>query len=309
MLRHVKHHHVHFAYAFLLFAVLLLYAGCSARSSGTPSDYRTGSEALRINFMSNNQHVFYDGDEMVLLFEASNKGTGDIDGGQFYLSGFDPNYLSAARVEPSEMFSLEGKDQYNPTGEFSDVYTIRADVKSPENRNRFPQSVMVTACYEYETIASAEVCIDPDPSNRRLQEKVCTTSTRGVGAQGHPVVVTSVEPIVGKDSIRFNIRFANSGSGQVFDPRLSNDDCAMGLDYNEVDRVVVDYVSLGGKNLDCSYTDSVRLINGGSGLISCTCDKAGCIEDPYSAYWSILEIGMRYGYKNVITTDVTILKE
>jgi len=302
----MKHHHVNYSYIAILLVVLGLYAGCtSTSSSSNPSNYRTGSEGLYMQFLPDNMRTVYDGDEAVLLLELGNRGTSNIEGGQLFASGFDPLYLPF-QFEPDSFFTLEGKSAAYPRGDLTEIYTLRASrVRSPPNRERFEQPIMVTACYDYVTVATAEVCVNTDASNRMLTQQVCEGGARGYGAQGHPVTVTSVNPVYTRDKVRMEIRFANSGRGEVYNPRLSTDDCGVGLRYDEIDRVVVSKVTLGGRSMSCSPQNPVRL-SGGSGYIVCECDSY-CLDNSIGSYWTALEVHLRYGYRQSVSTQITIL--
>jgi len=302
----MKRDHLHIGYILIFVLVLSLYAGCSGQTTASISNYRTGSQALDMQWRTNNQNVVYIGDELDLLLQLSNKGTADITNGELFLSGYDPSYLDL-QIDPSPTFSLTGKSQYDPTGAFSDIYTIKAiNVQGPKNIGQFQQSVLVSACYEYKTTATASVCIDSDPYNRITRQKACTMGTVSVGGQGAPVVISSVEPIVGQKSIRFNIRLSNAGNGVVYNPQISPEQCAEGLSFENTDRVFVTKVTLGGKSLECSPQNPIWL-NSGSASLTCECNGDGCIDSNVAAYQTLLEVELRYGYRNSLSTQVNIV--
>jgi len=303
----MKRDHLHIGYILVFVLVLSLYAGCStSQTTATQSNFRFGTQALDMEWKSNNQNRVFIGDDLILLLQLNNRGTADITNGQLYLSGYDPSYLNL-QIEPSPSFTMPGKSQFDPNGDFSDLYTLRAtNVKGPQNVNQFQQSILVAACYDYETTAVASVCIDSDPYNKITRQKACTMTTVSVGGQGAPVVVSSVEPVVGQNSVRFNIRLANSGGGVVFDPRISLDVCGQGLSFENTDRVVVSKVTLGGKSLDCTPQNPIWL-NSGSASFTCECQGDGCIDPNVPAYQTLLEVDLRYGYRNSLATQVTVM--
>ena len=305
----MKKHHVHSIYTLILAVTLLFYAGCTSGSlsggstgGSGPDNFRYGSDALRIDFHPGNAYRFYEGDDVTLLLELQNKGTADIEGGELFLAGYDKSFLNF-QLDPGVFFSIDGKDRFDPNGDFFETYTLTArNVRLPRERDELRQSIMVTACYDYKTTMSAEVCVDPDPYNRRLKDKACELSVRGVSAQGHPVTISSVTPTVNSKDIRFAIKFGNSGSGTVYDRRVSYEKCNIGLDYDELDMVYVDRVLLGTNTLKCEPDNPVRMNNGGS--IICTCEN--CIDQTLQPYWTFMEIDLSYGYKNTIQRDVVI---
>jgi hypothetical protein len=302
-MEHYKKHLPAIYFIFLLM-VVASYVGCGGNvSSQEPVNYRVGSQGLEMRWAQGNRFTFYEGDDVSLLLELRNRGTAPVFG-QLFITGYDPNFMTLS-VYPSSFISLEPKNEFDPTGDFSTIATIAANsVRLPNNRERFTQAIQVTACYEYETLASVEVCVDPDPMNRRIDNKVCQLSARGAGAQGHPVVITSVQPFVNQRDIRFQIRLANSGGGQIYDKRTSFGKCAVGLNYDEVDLVYVQSVRLAGRPLTCEPLNPVRMLNG-QGTITCIC--RGCVDQNLGAYWSLLELDLAYNYRQQMTQQITLM--
>ncbi|MFT7615498.1 MAG: hypothetical protein ACI8Y7_000312 [Candidatus Woesearchaeota archaeon] len=303
-----QHHHVNAFYVIALTLALTLYAGCAGGASGGSeqvNDYRFGSQALELRFHSTNPTVFRSGDTLTLLVDVYNRGTSDVTDGDLYLTGFDPTILENMLIDPPFLVK-EGKDEFDPRGEFSDVYTIHGFVNGPRNSDEIAQTIQLTSCYEYSTIATAEVCVDSDPFNRKIEDKVCQLQARNFGAQGHPLVVSGVEPTVSGSDIRFKITVSNSDSGTLFDPAVSNDQCAFGLDYGDIDKIYVGSVSLSNKALFCEPVNPVRLRNG-QGTVVCQCEN--CVDEFQNAYWAQLNMEFHYGYKNTVTTGITVYND
>jgi hypothetical protein len=287
---------------------LIVLAGCATGGSDTSRvDFRTGSRALEMFISHGHNQLIYDGDELSLLLELHNRGTTDIDAGMLFVKGYDPRYLPNLHFEPSPVINIEGKDEFDPTGELTyTVELIDRSVRAPPYKEIFPQTLQITACYPYASHASYEVCIDPDPHNRRIDYKVCSGTELEAGAQGHPVAVTSMEEVVSKNDIRFNMRIANVGDGIVYDPRLSPEACAFDLQQRDKGVVYVRRVEFSGKTLRCDPGNPIRLISGGA-LVSCVCEN--CVDIEQGAYRTVLNVDLEYGYRNDIQTQVEILQE
>lgn len=303
----MKDNPLHLMYVILLVGVVLFYVGCSGGGSSAngPAEYRFGSDGIVLQMHPGNSYTFYEGDDVSILVEMFNKGTSDAYG-EIYLSGFDPNFMNMY-VYPSPIIDMRGKDQFDPNGEFGEQLTIAAShVRLPNNRQRFTQSVQITACYDYVTYATAEVCIDPDPYNRRVDDKVCQSGAQSPGGQGHPIVINSVDVAPNRNDIRFTIRFSNSGNGDVFDLRVPYAKCAVGLDYDEVDVAYVQSVRLSGRPLSCEPLNPVRM-RSGTGTIVCEC--INCIDQYTAAYKSLLEMELAYKYRTSITRDIEIVSD
>lgn len=295
-------------YIIIVAIFALILAGCSSGSSGSGYnvDYRYGSQALELRWMNPGVEEVYEGDQMVLLVEYFNRGVADIVAGQFYLSGYDEKYLTLAADPP--FVSIPGKSEYDPNGDISQILTIRStNVRLPYNSEEFLQTVKLTACYDYKSEASAEICVDPDPNSRTVTTKVCNMGPVSPGPQGGPVVVTRVEPIVSRDDFRLNIEFRNQGSGNVFDYRVSNDQCAYGLDkYQDLDKVYLTRIDFSGRGMTCQPSNPLRIVNG-VGKVTCTCEN--CLNSYADAFKTQIAIEFQYGYRNELTKQVRVLSE
>ena len=184
--------------------VILLIAGCTGLKRGKePSrgtyDFRVGSDGLELNVLPGTPPPqLYEGDNLNLIVEYTNKGAYDISNGKMYISGYDPKYIQFFPDQLSS-FNAEGKSAFNPEGELSQVAVFEdTSVSLPPNTEIFPQTFKVTACYAYKTLANALVCIDPDPFSIQAEDKVCVVRSISLGTQGAPVAVTKIEEVVSK---------------------------------------------------------------------------------------------------------------
>lgn len=290
-----------------LVVLSLFIAGCTT-DNGDRRDinFRTGSQALDVQFLQPGLEEYYEGDQLVVLAEYFNRGTSDIVGGQFYVSGYDPSYM---RISPDPAFiTIDGKDEYDPTGRNSQVLTLKStQLRLPENVERYDQTLKLTSCYDYRSEVSVELCIDPDPNGRRVSSKICNMVPASPGAQGAPIVVTYVEPIVSRNDLRLNIEFANQGDGVVFDRRLGNDECFGNLDrYTDANKVDLVNVEFSGRGLYCEPNNPLRLIDG-RGKVTCEC--VGCVNDLMDAFETQISIEFAYGYRNEDIKQVRLLAE
>jgi len=298
----------HVALILVVMMAAIVLTACAGGQQRSPfsTEYRTGSQALEMQFLQPRIQVF-ERDEMALVLEYYNRGTADITDGQFFVKGYDPAYITL-NLDPNDRFQIDGKSEFDPRGDFSQSLVIRdSSVRMPANRGSWDQELQVVACYVYRTEASIPVCIDPDPSNTRVDQKVCQGRPVGSSAQGHPVAVTYVEPRVSRNDIRFNIEVQNVGNGIVFDKRISNEKCAYDMGPTDMNKVFIDKVSFSNKVLDCAPLNPVTLQQSGRGLLACTCHN--CINPLDGAYQTALTVELSYGYRNVRSAFVTVLAE
>ncbi|MEM2915874.1 MAG: hypothetical protein QXT19_00740 [Candidatus Woesearchaeota archaeon] len=300
-------------FGMILFLVL---AGCKTpavqekTSAAFAQEFRQGSQGLYMRFAQNlpPPHLF-SGEELTVALELENRGTYTIGGpgDRIYLSGFDPSIISGISPAGEQIPVLEGRSQFITQGGF-DTVTFRGMTKVL--RDRYPVRLLATACYGYETIASANVCIDPDPYAPGIRQRVCVPQNVGLGGgQGAPVAVTLIEVDASPGKTRFKIHVQNVGGGEVFrSGGQTLNKCAPGskLDFDEIDYVELADVIVSGVSIkgSCRPLDRghIRLTNN-HGLVYCEFDR----PRGEAAYVSPMTIVLRYGYRNSLFQDVEIL--
>src|SRR3989344_4929497 len=269
--------------------VLVVLLSCTQFNQGTEkkeptTGYRTGSQGLLLTFLPNlpPPRVF-DRDPFNVVIQVENIGTGRVGNGldRLYISGFDHNIITGIGTDGLPLPLLKGRTQYINRGGV-DAITFRGTIRSlTEKRiDRYNPTILATACYNYETIASAQVCIDPDPFAPTSNERVCTPTAVGTGSQGAPVAVSNVlvDPAPGRT--RFTINIQNVGGGSVF--RNGNQYLAKcspynpGLAFDELDFVQVSDIIISGSSIksSCKPLDAsghLRLTSG-NGQIFCELD-------------------------------------
>lgn len=306
----------------LIILILLLFFsfGCTQKTEEN-IDYRTGTQGIVMNFMTDMPPAkMYDNMPIDLVVEIKNKGAypqptsitgwaiiitpGTKGIGAMYLSGFDDTLIMGMPKQMS-IPNLEGKNPYNLEGGY-DVVSFRGNIINFDSRNidSYNANFLVTSCYNYETIASETVCVDPEPYSTKEKTKVCTIppSYSLSGGQGAPVAVTKIEETVLSDKIQFKIYMKNLGDGKIIDKNRLNIDCPYSLDYTNLNKV---YVSgrVSGYSLSCKPNNPINLINE-EGSVVCTVPKPAMSK---SAYTTPLQVKLEYGYSSSIQKSVEIL--
>ncbi|MBS3125142.1 hypothetical protein J4211_02725 [Candidatus Woesearchaeota archaeon] len=300
----------------VLFVVLL---SCTQFNTGTEqkqptTGYRTGSQGLLITFLPNlpPPRVF-DRDPFNVVLQVENLGTGRVGNGldRLYISGFDHNLITGIGTDGIPLPLLEGRTQYINRGGL-DTLSYRGTIRSlTEKRiDKYQPLILATACYHYETIANAQVCVDPDPYAPTSTARVCTPTAVGTGSQGAPVAVTNVQVDAAPGWTRFTINVQNVGGGSVF--RNGNHYLAKcspynpGLAFDELDFVQVADVMISDTSIksSCKPIDSsghLRLQNG-AGQIFCELNA----PQGQTPYLTPLNIVLKYGYRQTIAKPVEI---
>ena len=310
----------------ILFLLVILIIGCKppTSSSSDTSSYRQGTSGLVMNFLSGAppSNMYADSNEIdiPISIEVRNKGaypTSDDswnDGNVIFISGFDAAIISSWELDGGSGSSaslsgkadvLEGKSINNPEGGYDLLEFIGTADLGTIDIEKYTPNFLVTACYDYKTKASPNVCIDPRPFTTVKENKVCDIHDVSLDSQGAPVAITKVESKALSSSLQFKIHFKNVGKGDVikFDSlsKCSTDGEKLGR--KDMDIIEISDVKIGNKGLTNCKGD-VRLINN-EGFIVCYLDD---YKEESSAYTTPLYIEIAYGYRSTISKSVEIVK-
>jgi hypothetical protein len=300
----------------------VLLVGCRGNSRDVEGDvnFRTGTQGLELRFLDQSPplHV-YEGDYLPITLELFNRGASEIFTGEIHITGYDPQIINnnlGAGInignlpypgEPVYFEMLDKKTQFNREGGYLLMEFSSGKINLPQQTPKYSIPLTIFACYDYETIASTEICIDPEP-HKVYNEKACVTRNVGMGGgQGAPVAVTNVELVNMREQMRITFDIVNVGSGlsggTIVDlNKMFDNACPNGFGPNEIDVVYLSEVKVGinGITQFCSPNGRVKLVNG-RGRVSCTYQMPGG-----TAFKTPLEIKLEYGYKTFIRKDVEI---
>ncbi len=308
-------------------------ASCTRDVSGPRVvDYRRGTEAVTMQFLQNAPpDQFYapavgETSTFPVGFHLANKGATDIELG-FLSLAVEKNYVSIQGWDLSEpsiseagaperaSFLLAGKGNIHPFGDEAVVLaTLQAKPIDPQIMQH-DTTVIVTACYPYETKASATICIDTDLFGMQPMQKVCTPRTISLtGGQGGPITITSIEERIlpqGDDYVRpqFVITVENRGSGSVVNKGRVSEACSsLPLDTSDYNIIAVDEVRFSGLSLtrgDISCEPELLHLQSGRGTIRCTVAE-GRIPASQDTYQTSLFIELSYGYTSSISKTIRL---
>ena len=340
---------------------LLVIAGCKGSDKNknpiTDVDIRKGTEGLLMEFLPNAPpaNVFEDGSFPISL-KLKNAGAFDIVDNtetkeviekSIIVLGFEKAYVGIKQGEERQEFSIKGKSVFNPLGD-EEFISINAGAKKIGGQSEtHPSAIFATACYPYQTILGASVCIDPDVLGQNKGLKACAVKDLDFeDGQGAPVAVTKIETrMLPQDGAKikphFIIHVKNTGNGQVIkngktkpedrntviEKACSNEP----LNYKDFNTLKVKAI-LSGAELDCDpaagiqKTAEVRLREK-EDMIRCTYEGAdlngdGVIDNKLidgkrdieaistgiDAYVTPLKIELDYGYTFTISKNIIIEK-
>jgi hypothetical protein len=287
--------------------LILLVLGCTPRTPEQNLNYRTGTEGIVVNFAKDSPPAkLYQGTELSLVLEIKNKGafTSTNSLGSIYLHGFDPKALSldgSSAMVSRPIPATTGKSPYVPEGGYNVIEFPKMTVKVPFGDST-TQKIMATTCYEYQTIATPNVCVASNPT-ALFRDRVCEPKPVTLTNQGAPIAVTKVEEEVMDNAVAFFVTVQNVGGGRVIDKdALKLNLCPSGLKYDSVN-IVGFKASLSDYQVACNPADSKLRLVDNKGVFFCRFDVP-----TQTTYQSPLNIILDYGYSSSVTRDLQIVR-
>ncbi len=198
---------------------------------------------------------------------------------------------------------------------FEDVKTFDTDVFLRSNREYpYTADVKFYACSDVHTFFSESVCFEPLNSNFK---KVCDTNKEYFDGQKAPIAITSIETSsAGKKAIlKFTI--VNKLDGDVYLRSLSPvEECGY-VPVDDYGKVKLDYVKIGGENIDLSSCSSSIARLGfdkkyqkyKSYTFECTVDKEQFdFFNVDSSFKVNVEILLSYSYSMLVKQEHIVVK-
>ncbi len=276
---------------------LLILVSCTGESTDKAGSWRTGSQGIVLSYVADNPPAeVISTSKINVMVKYANKGAFATNPA-FYLTGYDSLILPFS--EPAKTVGvISGKDQYNPEGSQEGIvqWSSPITMTSLQDVDSFKQAVSVTSCYDYETYATPNICIDPQKYDY-LGATKCDYDVKDLGeSQGAPIAVSQVKQKATDEEIFLEIHFTNKGAGT---PYIGGD--CMRLGFDEIDKIRLAEVNMGGLAFNC-MPEEVRLASG-KGFAVCSRP----LENKY-AYNSVLSIRLRYSYRDTLPKkEITIV--
>ena len=303
---------IKFFITFFLVSLILLISGCNQQGEFNP-DVHKGTQGLVIDILQNSPPPeVYEGENFKIVMRLINKGAYPITNGILLLTT-EKDFIDLKKGSEQINFKLKGKDPYNVWDdekiESYDLYAKGLDEMSEKH-----ESVMfLTACYDYETIASFDICIDTNPYNKKNTEPVCKVATLSSSGQGAPIAVTNVEQDISEETnyIRpmFNIYIQNKGQGDVITPGSESSVCSSTpIDkkvFNTLELKEVEFSNYKKSHGDIECSPKVIKLDEDGAIVRCIVNS-GLISKNEPSYLTTLKISLKYGYTTteVINLDI-----
>ncbi len=292
--------------------LLLLLSACQfggiARPKVQPDiPVFVGTTALEASFNPASMSSILMCQQADVYVDIKNTGASDITDGLLAFIAEDQYLLPLS--ERVRKFSLAGKSQFNPKGEFDQVNFRVKNTGILQQFESYQSDLIFRACYKYSTFASAQVCVDPDVANLN-KRKICRSQPVVLsGGQGAPVSVTRVEALMVPEGNQVHPVFAiyvqQAGAGSVVRPEGVEAACTGGggpqlLNY------AVPRAAIQNKELKCEPKE-VRIEAGRESRF--ICERADMLYGPASGTFStVLSVQLDYGYVSSAVLPMTITR-
>jgi hypothetical protein len=182
---------------FTVICTLIMFSyGCGengtfggGNSNQAASAYSTGTQGIVLDFLENSPPAdLYDQQTYPFSVELYNKGSSDTNP-YMTLSGFDKNIIHVDWTNRQVGLIPKRSIEY-PEGGYG-YLTDNVRITLPQEATGIPTTIMATACYDYETSATIQICVDPNPASNK--DDVCEAKSFTIsGGQSAPVAITGV---------------------------------------------------------------------------------------------------------------------
>ncbi|MHA2023137.1 MAG: hypothetical protein ACTSWQ_05700 [Candidatus Thorarchaeota archaeon] len=298
-----------------LLSVIFLLAGCGGESGDPLTQARenicTDNGALKISFMDNMPPAqIFEHESFFIGVLLQNEGCFPIERGYVTLGGYEEDMtLIQSSYRQEILRDLDGKTIFSPAGGRAEMIFEAQNKQIRFDTKEASETLSVNACYTYHTIASAEVCINPNRADTlELRNDVCNAGKIVLDSkQGAPVIVDSVKSstvrVGDRVIVSFDITVKNIGNGHVRD--FADGTCHGNATVTLSDVTFSDRSTENDKDslgyINCTPSQIVLKKDTTKNLFRCKAE----FFDTFSAYTSILVMRLDYGY--TITTDKSML--
>lgn len=294
----------------LLLLVACQYVQIPTKRIQAPPEIYKGTSGLEVSFNPASTADILMCKQAEVIVGLKNTGAYKITDGK-YVWIIEDQFLNA--IDPRQKtFSLDGKSEFNNVGGFDQKSFKMKNTGLPTQLESYPSPVIFQACYNYQTLASAPVCIDPDIQNLVKQKPCRAQPVTLSGGQGAPLAVTKVETLMVPEGNKvrpmFRIYVQNLGTGQVIAEEDVNAACSFSKERAKSEFIswAKPYVELQERALKCA-PEPVRIETGKETRFVCDREDLlyGLAEGTFS---TVLSIELKYGYINTALFPLTITR-
>jgi len=242
-----------------------------------------------------------------IYIEVKNFGGYDVMPGkaEFYLSGIGNSLTSVSKKETNKNI-LETKTDIS-LGGTERITFAKTAISSLPLQSPFPLSLVLTGCYDYQTIMQTDVCVG------KKSNEICDLAGEKIESNqstAAPIQITSLKEQLIGNKLQIIFLISNKATGEVYSPDSSCDKIQAGdidekLNQNnlwltiETDPGFV--CELKSKNVPYS---SIKTTDGRGAVGAILCEKDVLSEETHVAP---LKVTMHYKYKQSSTKQIMLL--
>ncbi len=327
-------------YALILASLITLFlSGCSLSGGwgGTGNikieNFHKGTQGIVLNFVNDFPPASVNYKENFNIgIIASNKGAETAKSVKVLITGYSPQLFKIeSEVEPNdklkvdgdliELVGFEGRNLMNSNGaEQLLLYSVTPQIETMLPGDEYEANFVANACYDYKTVFSGDVCINPffsDPTRKSTPPCKVKAAISGSGGQGAPVSVSKIEQQMitpkGANKIQFKVYVSNAANGKIMASsaydKLCTRDASKILKDDDINVVTVS-AKLGEKDISCflpgeekaqSAVD-LKLGDSDDNYVLCKYD----LQELDDVYTTTLKIVLEYGYVSHAEKSVTV---
>ena len=297
----------------IVLSALLVLTACGVPQGENPGQSAaalqaasTGFQGVEIQFMPNAPpNQIYDVNQLNAIVEVNNLGRFNLEPQNCFveLSGYDSTIITGMNYRQS-CGLLDGKNPYNLNGGYNQIEFKSGNILLPANTPTYTPTLRLAACYQYQTVATPQVCVDPLFYTISSQQKSCNPgSVQMSSSQAAPVADTNIYPQMLGGKALFDITIQNVGGGLVLSPFTSLLSCPSNLGYQDENKVAYSVSMAGGTLISCKPESGVVTLNNGQGKMICqfSIGNSPSFETP-------LRIELNYNYMKSWLKSVQIVQ-
>jgi len=279
----------------LLLILLIVISGCTSSQSSLLSqqEFRNGIREAELTLLENAppQDVFPNSNFKIIV-NVRNNAAYNLRNGLLKLVGLTQEYFMIDQAEQM-VPELEGRGITNPSGDQEFIeFSLSSGELLPSAQSRSEQ-YLVKFQYESSVEFSDTICINPNLYD--IYASGCKVEpSKTYSGQGAPLVISSMEEVIspGQDPfVEIRLTLKNRGRG-------------------EVEKIHLNAVRLGGKDLNCQFADET-----GSDLKDITLSKnnqetllkCSTILETQNAYATSLFASFTYDYSVSLNKRINLV--
>ena len=305
---------------------MLLLSACNNSGSTTSSydPFIGGSEGLDMSFITQSPpDEIYDSGKFPfsVSVQLTNLGESDVEDGFVEIRGISAQEFGVSDSDLKEDIpQIEGAKK-NADGSImkglTEVVTFKSLNYQPDLAGDLPiENFRVRACYDYQTKASAKLCIKPKGVDGMKENELCTIAeSKSVANSGSPIHITNlVERPKGEKSVMISFDIINAGPSNFKWFPKGDDSCDDSLDNSDLYKLEVEVLPIvdGRYPAKCgrlgnSNKGDLTLFNGQPQTISCEFDVGSQSSDFETPVSIVLNYRyLEYVEKTILIKDIGI---